>query len=171
MYKIVHLIISLYFQATKLVFVELLTPSLKSPCFQRFWVARKLSVAAQHGHVLHDWHKQPYPRPQQKQCNIFFPLEFYITEDFPKLENCCRRYQSLLASFEKRWMHEVPCARTPSLMLYPLSMQKLSIVPHWIQSWNARSAQRSILGPVLAVSVSQRWTAADTGLSSNPTVW
>lgn len=105
--------------------------------------------------------------PPAITVNIFFPPEFYITQDFPKVDNCCDRYQPLLASLEITWMHEVPSARTPSLMLHPLRMQKLSVVPHWIQSWNARSAQRSILGLVLAVSVSQWWAAADTAFFSN----
>lgn len=58
------------------------------------------------------------PVPQQQQYNAFFPLDFYIIQDFPKMHNCSKNITPQLANFQMRQTPRIAWAKISWLLLH-----------------------------------------------------
>lgn len=57
------------------------------------------------------------PVPQQRHYNTFFPLDFCIPQDFPKMHNCSKNINPLLANVQMRETPKNAWAKTSWLLL------------------------------------------------------
>lgn len=58
------------------------------------------------------------PVPQLQQYNAFFPLDFYIIQDFPKMHNCSKNINPQLANFQMRQTPKIAWAKISWLLLH-----------------------------------------------------